>query len=349
MRRLLVIGALCIAVSACGPRPADTPEFAGLLGGGPGPVPGILPFDGGGAAEDLRPAEPPPPSEYRIRSGDVLKISVLGEPDMTDTVPVGPDGRISYYVAHDLLAAGRTFKELRAEIQERLREHFREPQVSVTGQAYKGNTVAVLGQVARPGEYIVRSDTRLLDVVAMAGGISRSALLTNGTQNVFELADLKRAFLLRGDEFVAVDFEALFASDQPAVAHNNVYVRAGDRVHIPSAAALENKVVVLGEVREPRVVRFQRSMTLLEAVAEAGGVKPSAWERRAFIVRGSLKKPKVYPVNLRKVATGGESDWELHSGDIVFVPKTVLGKTDEIARQILPFLQSVNEAGAIGR
>ncbi len=328
MRRLLVIGALGIAVSACGPGPADTPEFTGLLGGGPGPVPGILPIDGGASTEDLSPAKPPPPSQYHIRSGDVLKIAVLGEPDMTDTVPVGPDGRISYYVAHDLLAAGKTFKELRAEIQERLREYFLEPQVSVTGKAYKGNTIAVLGQVARPGEYIVRSDTRLLDVVAMAGGISRSALLTNGTQNVFELADLKRAFLLRGDEFVAVDFEALFSNNLAAVVHNNVYISAGDRVHIPSASTLENKVVVLGEVRSPRVVRFQRSVTLLEAIAEAGGVKPSAWERRAFIVRESLKKPKVIPVDLRKVATGREVDWELHSGDIVFVPKTFLGKAD---------------------
>jgi polysaccharide export outer membrane protein len=349
MRRLPVIGALCIAVSACGPGPAGTPGFAGLLGGGPGPVPGIVPLEGGGASEDLRPAEPPPPSEYRIRSGDVLKISMLGEPDMTDTVPVGPDGRISYYVAHDLLAAGRTFKELRAEIQERLREYFQEPQVSVTGQAYKGNTVAVLGQVARPGEYIVRSDTRLLDVIAMAGGISRSALLTNGTQNVFELADLKRSFLLRGDEFVPVDFEALFSNEQAAVAHNNVYVSAGDRVHIPSSAALENKVVVLGEVRLPRVVRFQRSMTLLEAVAEAGGVKPSAWERYTFIVRGSLKNPDPVRVNLRDVAEGRAPDVELRSGEIVLVPKSVLGKTEEITRQILPLLESVNQADTIGR
>ncbi len=300
----------------------------------------MFPLAGERSATDLGPAEPPPQGHYHIRSGDVLKIAVLGEPDMTDTVPVGPDGRISYFGAHDLMAAGRTFKELRTDIEERLRVYFREPQVSVTGEAYKGNTVAVLGQVRKPGEYVVRSDARLLDVIAMAGGISTKALWTSGTQSIFELADLKRAYVLRGEEFLKVNFEALFSHNEAMVAHNNVYVLAGDRIHIPSSAAMENRVVVLGEVRRPRVVRFQRRITLLEAVAEAGGVKPSAWERKVFIVRGSLKEPHVMPVNLRAVATGRAPDVELRTGDVVFVPKTALGKIDEVTRQLLPFLQS---------
>lgn len=336
------LGALTIglgALTACRPRPAQGPDF------GTGPAPEVLPIGEGDAGEPM-PAQPPPPRRYCIRSGDVLKITVLGEPDMTETVPVGPDGRISYYVAHDLLAAGRTFHELRAEIQARLREYFLDPQVGVSGEAYKGNTVAIFGQVTRPGEYVVRSDTRLLDVIAMAGGISRTALWSYGAQTVFELADLERSYLMRGEEFLAVDFEALFSSDEASVAHNNAYICAGDRIHIPSSATMENRVIVLGEVRTPRVVRFQRRITLLEAVAEAGSVKVSAWERRAFIVRGSLRSPVVLPVNLRLVATGRAPDVELRSGDIVFVPKTALAKTEEIARQLMPFLQSVNEGKA---
>jgi polysaccharide export outer membrane protein len=284
------------------------------------------------------------PGPYRIRTGDVLTISILGEPEMTRTLPVGPDGRISYYVAHDVVAAGRTFSELRAELRERMLVHFKDPAVSVTGQEYTGNTVTLLGQLRSPGQYVVRADTRLLDVVAMAGGIARSPYTLGTFNNVLELADLSRAFLLREDRFVDVDFEALFSDDQSSVVRNNVYVRAGDQIYIPSAVTLENKVFVLGEVASPRVVRYQRDISLMEAVAEAGGVTPAAWERRCFVVRGSLRSPTVLPVNIRHVATGAAPDVRLRSGDIVYLPKTALGKASEVTRQILPFFQTVNEA-----
>jgi polysaccharide export outer membrane protein len=321
---------------------------------GPGPLGPAL--DGVVASKEAREPEPErlapePPSlgPYRIRTGDVLTISVLGEPDMTQTVPVGPDGRISYYAAHDMVAAGKTFEELRRGLRESLLPFFKDPEVSVVGKEFTGNTVTILGQVTRPGQYVVRSDTRLLDVVAMAGGIARTAYWSGPFQSTVELADLASSFLLRGDRFVDVDFKALFAGTSPAVARNNVHVRAGDSIYIPSAATLDNRVFVLGEVANPRVVRYQRDMSFLEAVAEAGGVTAGAWERRAFVVRGSLTSPEIVPINLRAAATGAVPNVALRSGDIVYVPKSVLGKTEEIARQLLPLLQGVNSAEDVGR
>lgn len=293
------------------------------------------------------PARREPPEPYRVRSGDVLVISVLGEPDMTRTVPVGPDGRISYYIARDMVAAGRTFEEIRRELEERLGAHFVRPEVTVTGKAYTGNTATVLGQVRRPGKHVVSSDTRLLDVIAQAGGIARS--LYSPYRSVLELADLRRAFVMRGDRFLDVNFEAVFSGDERAVARSNVFVRAGDTVYIPSALRMENKVFVLGAVASPRVVRFQGDVSLLEAVAEAGGPTHAAWERRVFVVRGSLKQPTVIPANLRNIGLGRARDVRLRAGDIVYVPKTALGKIEEISRQILPFLQTVNNAEDVGR
>jgi polysaccharide export outer membrane protein len=241
-----------------------------------------------------------------------------------------------------MIAAGRTFDELRNAISEKLLVHFKNPQVTVAGHEFKGNTASILGFVAKPGQYVVRSDTRLLDIVAMAGGIGQSRYHT-GTYGGMELADLDRAYLLRDDTFVDVSFSALFSKDNSAVAANNVPVFAGDRVHIPSSSALENKVFVLGEVARPRVFRFQRDVSLLEAIAEAGGLRSTAWERRAFVVRGSLKSPAVIPVDLRKLMVGVRPDVSLRSGDIVFVPKTALGKLEEVTRQLLPFLQGTTE------
>ena len=336
MRYTLAL-AVALALASCGRM-----ETAVL---GPGPLvsgPVMAPEEAPRPVERV-PRQPVRPLRYRIRTGDVLTISVMGEPDMTETLPVGPDGRISYYVANDLVAAGRTFEELRTEIEERLRSHFKDPKVTAIGKEYKGNTVTVLGQVRNPGGYVVRMDTRLLDVIAMAGGIARSPY-GGGAYGVFELANLRGAFLLRGDRFVDADFEGLFSEDEQLVSYNNVYIQAGDRVYIPSAVALENKVMVLGEVVRPMVVRFQRDISVLEAVAEAGGAKESAWERRAFIVRGSLRRPTLLPVNLRELATGGAPDVPLRPGDVVYVPKTALGKAAEIADQIYPLLRSLGTA-----
>ncbi|MHC5056137.1 MAG: polysaccharide biosynthesis/export family protein [Planctomycetota bacterium] len=286
----------------------------------------------------LTPLPTPDVERYRIRTGDVLTISVMGEAEMTRSLPVGPDGRISYYLANDVMAAGRTFEELRKTLEEALRPHFKSPVVTVTGKEFRGNKISVLGMVHKPGEYEIRSDTRLMDVLAAAGGVSQRGFWT--TQGwTYDLPDFKRAFLMRGDRFVDVDFKDLLSDNERLVAQNNVYLRAGDRIYIPSTSSSENKVMVLGEVQRPRVVRFQREISFMEAVAEAGGVKHSAWERRSFVVRGSLKKPTVIPVNLREVAVGRAADVALQSGDIIFVPKTALGKVEEITRQILPLVQ----------
>ena len=338
-QRSLILAALVLA--GCGRGP--------MVDLGPGlPIEGDVPAalaEAAGPTEKVLPS-PPTDDRYRIRTGDVITISVLGEEDMTRKLPVGPDGRISYYVAHDVVAAGKTFQQLREELKQRLRIHFKDPEVAVFGEAYTGNTVTVLGLVRKPGQYVVRSDTRLLDVLAMAGGVSHGVFHTTFGY-MTELPDLKSAFVLRGDGFVDVSFTDLLSRDQKAVARNNVSVRAGDRIYVPSATALENKVIVLGEVRNPKVVRFQRDISFLEAAAEAGGIVPSAWERRAFIVRGSLRRPTVIPINLRKVATGRMADVPLRSGDIVFVPKTVLGKTAEIAGQILPLLDTAQRTKAL--
>ena len=289
----------------------------------------------------LAPLPAPDIERYRIRTGDVLTISVMGEPEMTRSLPVGPDGRISYYLANDVMVAGRTFEDLRLTLEEALRPHFKSPVVTVTGKEFKGNTVSILGMVSKPGEYVIRSDTRLIDLLAVAGGVSQRGFWTTQGWS-YDLPDLRRSFVMRGDKFVDVDFTDLLSDTETLVAQNNVYLRAGDRVYIPSTSSSENRIMVLGEVRNPKVVRFQREVSLMEAVAEAGGVKASAWERRSFVVRGSLREPTVIPVNLRDVAVGRAADLPLKSGDIVFVPKSALGKVEEITRQVLPLIQGTN-------
>jgi len=340
MRRKYILStASLLLLAGCGKIPDELPLGPGALFVEPEARPEA---PKGGEAARLTPLPTPVVGRYRIRTGDILTISVMGEPDMTTrSLPVGPDGRISYYLANDIMAAGRTFEELRVGLKEALRPHFKSPVVTVTGKEFKGNTVSILGMVGKPGEHVIRSDTRLLDALAIAGGVVNSGRWAGGTW-IHDLPDLRRAFLMRGDKFLDVDFTDLLSDSERLVARNDVYLRAGDRIYVPSTSSSENRVMVLGEVKTPRVVRFQHDVSLMEVLAEAGGIKASAWERRSFVVRGSLKRPMVIPVNLREVAVGKAPDVALRAGDIVFVPKTALGKIEEVTRQVLPLFQNAS-------
>ena len=117
---------------------------------------------------------------------------------------------------------------------------------------------------------------------------------------------------------------------------------ADDRLFIPSAGRLENKIMVLGAVRRPGLYRYQLTVNFVEAVSLAGGPSTGSWERMAFVVRGSLKKPEVIPINARHVVTGQSPNITLQPGDIVYFPKTPLKKWADVIDQIQPTLETIN-------
>jgi polysaccharide export outer membrane protein len=109
---------------------------------------------------------------YRIQPGDVLDVSVWKEEDLVKQVLVRPDGGMSFPLAGDMQAAGKSVAELQKTITERLKKYIPDPVVTVATLKLDGNKVYVIGQVARPGEFPV---TRYVDVVqalSMAGGMT---------------------------------------------------------------------------------------------------------------------------------------------------------------------------------
>jgi polysaccharide export outer membrane protein len=110
--------------------------------------------------------------EYRIGVEDLLAISVWREPDLTREVPVRPDGRISLPLLQDIDAAGKTPSELGAEIQRRLKEYLSSPSVTVIVREVNSLKAYFLGEVVTPGPVLLRSPVRLLQGLAMAGGLT---------------------------------------------------------------------------------------------------------------------------------------------------------------------------------
>ncbi|MGA7292045.1 MAG: polysaccharide biosynthesis/export family protein [Terriglobales bacterium] len=109
-------------------------------------------------------------ASYVIGADDVLAISVWKEPDITRTVPVRSDGKISLPLVGELVAGGQTPLQLEQEITKRLQSYISEPEVTVIVQDSKSQKINILGMVAKPGAYLLTGSTTVLDAIAMAGG-----------------------------------------------------------------------------------------------------------------------------------------------------------------------------------
>jgi polysaccharide export outer membrane protein len=107
---------------------------------------------------------------YVIGANDVLAISVWKEPDVSRSVPVRSDGKISLPLVGELQAGGQTPRQLEQEIAKRLQNFISEPEVTVIVTESKSQKINILGMVARPGTYLLTGATTILDAVAMAGG-----------------------------------------------------------------------------------------------------------------------------------------------------------------------------------
>jgi polysaccharide export outer membrane protein len=110
--------------------------------------------------------------EYRLGPDDVIDVFVWKEPDLTTTVVIRPDGKISLPLANEIEASGKTVVRLQRDITERLREFVAQPVVSVIVKQVNSLKISVLGEVRKPDVYRIRNRVTVLDAIAMAGGFS---------------------------------------------------------------------------------------------------------------------------------------------------------------------------------
>ena len=107
---------------------------------------------------------------YLIGANDVLAINVWKEPDISRSVPVRSDGKISLPLAGELQASGQTPRQLEEEITKRLKSYISDPEVTVIVSESKSQKINILGMVARPGTYLLSGSTTVLDAISMVGG-----------------------------------------------------------------------------------------------------------------------------------------------------------------------------------
>jgi len=257
----------------------------------------------------------PPHSIFHIGPGDRLEVETMGDTASRATVTVGPDGKIYFDILPGIDVWGLTLAEASDRIALEFKKFVRErPAVTVTLRSAASQQVWVLGRLNNPGAYAIDGPKSLLNLVVEAGGLGVNTPVGGlGSED----ADLSRSFLIRDGHMVPVDFQRLLHEGDLS---QNVYLQAGDFVYVPPFRS--SQVHVLGAVLQPRSERMAGSLTVIEAIALAGGTVPQACLANVAILRGSLAHPQIAIVAVNLVLVGKAPDVRLEPGDIVYVPYT---------------------------
>ena len=243
----------------------------------------------------------PAAAEYRLGSGDVIRINVYQNADLTIETRVTEAGIVSYPLLGAIRLGGLSVTAAEKLIADGLRggNFVKSPQVTLVVMQVRGNQASVLGQVNRPGRYPIEvADMRLTDLLAMAGGAA-----ANG-------ADLVIVTGMRsGKPFrLEVDLPTVFA---PGGKDKDILILNGDAVWVDR----QQLVYIYGEVQRPGPMRLERGMTMMQILATGGGLTQRGTEKGIRVHRkGDDGKVQVVTPAL---------DDAMRDGDVVYVRESL--------------------------
>ncbi len=211
--------------------------------------------------------------DYTLGAGDTIRVQVFQNPDLTIETRVSEGGTITYPLIGAVDLGGLSVGAAEKKIAERLQQggFIQKPQVNIAIIQIRGNQVAVLGQVARPGRFpLETANTRLTDVLALAGGATPSGddfVVVSGVRS-------GQAFRRQ------IDVPAIFLAGQE---QDNLVLQGGDIVYVHRAPMF----YIYGEAQRPGAFRVERGMTVMQALAQGGGPTARGSEKRLRLHRSA--------------------------------------------------------------
>lgn len=240
----------------------------------------------------------PQNGDYVLGPGDTIEIAFFGDPDLSRTVAIKPDGTIALSLIGEVKAAGMTTTQLADHLVKLYSKYKKAPSITVGVSGFRVDRFYILGQVNRQGEYQIRPGIGILELLASAGGPTQRA-------------DLAKSVIIRnGKETIQLDLLAAIARSKSP----DVQVVAGDVIFVPET---DRRMVVLGAVRRPGQYELLEGQRVTDLIAAAGGITERAADG-AFLVRATAQ----VPVDLQKALLGvTEANVPLKTGDMLIVPE----------------------------
>jgi polysaccharide export outer membrane protein len=260
---------------------------------------------------------------YRIGEGDKLTVTVWSRPELSGKHTVGPDGRISVPMLGPVKVATLTRDGAVSAISGGLKRYYTAPVVDLSIDEYQANSVTVLGRVLTPGVLRFDKPPMLLDVLARAGSLPV----------LDKQATLTRCAVFRGrDKVIWVDLKRLLNRGDLAY---NIRLKPNDLVYIPDS--FDTLVYVMGAVEKPGAYRLTPDMSLMDALAQAGGPNEDAKQDEISLYRPGQKGVERLPFKSLLVADR-KVNFGLEEGDVIYVPKKGIAEAGYVLRQLLPGL-----------
>jgi len=210
-------------------------------------------------------------ADYVLGPGDVIKITVFQSPDLTLDTRVSESNTITFPLIGSVTIGGLSIQAAEQKLAGQLKEggFLTQPQVNILLMQIRSAQVAMLGQVNRPGRYpLETTNNRISDVLALAGGPS---LAGADTVTLVGTRDGKRVR-------IEVDIPSLF---QSAASEQDIIVQGGDILYVHRAPMF----YIYGEVQRPGGFRLERDMTVMQALAQGGGITLRGTQRRIKLHR----------------------------------------------------------------
>lgn len=280
-----------------------------------------------------------PAADYRFAPGDVLSLRIWdGEKIDEQQLTVQSDGSAFLPILGlgSIAVGGKTAVEAKTEIETRLGRIYKEIYTELLVLRFAGHRVHLMGEVrttartdSGPGDWALEGSTNLVSFLAEHGGPTPEA-------------DLMRVQIVRRDGTTRdVNlFKAVFHHSE----EDNPALEDGDFVFIPSMQMGLRKVYVLGEVNAPGVVTIYDRMTLIEALARAGGLSQRSNPKQVVLIkRRADGTPELKSANLKELFKTGnlKEDFPVDPGDIVYVSKGFLAHLRDVFSIIAPALDTI--------
>ncbi len=251
--------------------------------------------------------------EYAIGPRDLLEIKVFELPELNQTVRVSEDGSITLPLLGNVQIGGLTKDGVERKLAELLEaKYLKNARLSVFIKEYQSKRVAIIGAVEKPGMYELVGRQTLLQMISQAGGFKESA-----SNEIFVLREGKNGMTAS----IAIDLEDLTVNGNQKL---NIPLQANDVINVPVDRIIN--IYVFGQVRNPGAlqVKMSKKITLLQAIAQAGGLAEGASKRGITIKRKDRSGKEIkMKVNLKDIIKGKRPDIELKEGDVVYVPESI--------------------------